>query len=131
MRISIIDFIVIEIAIIIVSCILAKLIMDAIVLMQLYMQYEDPDPEEATSAPGITINLKNAASKHMYRIKWITGTIPGYRFNVGDHVEVLVNTGKHLVIKHFAMGEVYLVTIDSSDADRLQVEVDDHAYFLK
>ena len=128
MRIGSMDFIITEVIIVIISCILARLFMDVIALVQLYMQYEEPGREETISTPGITINLKDAASRHMYRIKWITGKIPEHQFDVGDHVEVLENTDGHLIIRHFAKGEVYTLAIGSGYADRLRVEVDDRAY---
>ena len=70
MRIGSMDFIITEVVIVLISCILAKLLMDVAALVQLYLQYEEPDREETISTPGITINLKDAASRHMYRIKW-------------------------------------------------------------
>lgn len=128
MRIGSMDFIITEGVIVLISCILAKLFMDVAALIQLHMQYEEPDREETISTPGITINLKDAASRHIYRIKWITGKIPEHQFDVGDHVEVLKNAGGHLIIRHFAKGEVHTLAIGSGYADRLRVEVDDHAY---
>lgn len=128
MRIGSMDFIITEVVIVLISCILAKLLMDVAALVQLYLQYEEPNREETISTPGITINLKDAASRHMYRIKWITGKIPEHQFDVGDHVEVLKNAGGHLIIRHFAKGEVHTLAIGSGYADRLRVEVDDHAY---
>ena len=110
MRIGSMDFIITEVIIVIISCILARLFMDVAALVQLHMQYEEPDREETISTPGVTINLKDAASRHIYRIKWITGRIPEYQFNVGDHVEV------------------HTLAIGSGYADRLRVEVDDRAY---
>lgn len=128
MRIGSMDFIITEVVIVLISCILAKLFMDVAALIQLHMQYEEPDREETISTPGITINFKDAASRHIYRIKWITGKIPEHQFDVGDHVEVLKNAGGHLIIRHFAKGEVHTLAIGSGYADRLRVEVDDHAY---
>ena len=122
------DFIITEVIIVIISCILARLFMDVAALVQLHMQYEEPDREETISTPGVTINLKDAASRHIYRIKWITERIPEYQFNVGDHVEVLENANGHLIIRHFARGEVHTLAIGSGYADRLRVEVDDRAY---
>ena len=128
MRIGSMDFIITEVIIVIISCILARLFMDVAALVQLHMQYEEPNREETISTPGVTINLKDAASRPMYRIKWITGRIPEYQFNVGDHVEVLENADGHLIIRHFARGEVHTLAIGSGYADRLRVEVDDRAY---
>ena len=128
MRIGSMDFIITEVIIVIISCILTRLFMDVAALVQLHMQYEEPDREETISTPGVTINLKDAASRHIYRIKWITGRIPEYQFNVGDHVEVLENANGHLIIRHFARGEVHTLAIGSGYADRLRVEVDDRAY---
>ena len=45
MRIGSMDFIITEVVIVLISCILAKLLMDVAALVQLYLQYEEPPRE--------------------------------------------------------------------------------------
>lgn len=55
MRIGSMDFIITEVIIVIISCILARLFMDVAALVQLHMQYEEPDREETISTPVLQL----------------------------------------------------------------------------